>query len=662
MTLLPFGSPSGIKKVRKNSVGSDFKRSRLNLIEGSNITLTVADDSANNEIDVTIAAAAGTPGGSDTQVQFNDSGSFGGDAGFTYNKTTDIATLTGGLNISALTTGSVLFAGSSGAISQDNANFFWDDTNNRLGIGTTSPGAQLEVDAGAATTKGLIVKAAASQSANLQEWQNSASTVISKVDSSGNIIIGGGTSAGELRLLEPSASGSNYTAFKAQTQAGDVTYILPAADGTNGQVLTTNGASTLSWTTVSGGGSHALLSATHSDATAGTVVRGDLITGQGVSPTWTRLALGVANRVLRSDGTDSSWAQVALSTDVTGVLSIANGGTNSSTALNNGRVMISSAGAIVERAALTASALTVGDATNGLASLALGTANQLVGMNSGATANEYKTLNGTTNQITVTHAANSVTFATPQNIHTAATPQFGGLGIDAAASSTTFLLHGATTTSKSSQRMPAGTAPTTPVEGDMWNDSTQKTVIHYVDGMKQPLVGTLFTQTADATVTNTTTETTLLSANLGTKTLPANALVAGKTIRVKAWGYLSQDPLDMGGTTLNWKIKLGSTVILATGTYAFGTSPLTDELWELEGLITCRTTGASGTVHAQGRVIGELAPGGLGSSFDFILMKNTSTVTVDTTASQAIDITATWDIALTSATVTCTNVSIEVLN
>lgn len=35
-----------------------------------------------------------SPGGSDTQVQFNDSGTFGGDAGFTYNKTTDALTLT----------------------------------------------------------------------------------------------------------------------------------------------------------------------------------------------------------------------------------------------------------------------------------------------------------------------------------------------------------------------------------------------------------------------------------------------------------------------------------------------------------------------------------------------------------------------------------------
>lgn len=38
-------------------------------------------------------------------------------------------------DIGGLTSGSVLFAGASGTISQDNAKFFWDDTNFRLGIG-----------------------------------------------------------------------------------------------------------------------------------------------------------------------------------------------------------------------------------------------------------------------------------------------------------------------------------------------------------------------------------------------------------------------------------------------------------------------------------------------------------------------------------------------
>ena len=43
------------------------------------------------------------------------------------------------------TTGSVVFAGASGVYSQDNANFFWDDTNNYLGLGTASPSGLLHV-------------------------------------------------------------------------------------------------------------------------------------------------------------------------------------------------------------------------------------------------------------------------------------------------------------------------------------------------------------------------------------------------------------------------------------------------------------------------------------------------------------------------------------
>ncbi len=43
------------------------------------------------------------------------------------------------------TPNSILFIGSTGNLAQDNANFFWDDSTNRLGIGTTNPNAQLEI-------------------------------------------------------------------------------------------------------------------------------------------------------------------------------------------------------------------------------------------------------------------------------------------------------------------------------------------------------------------------------------------------------------------------------------------------------------------------------------------------------------------------------------
>ena len=60
------------------------------------------------------------------------------------------------------------------------------------------------------------------------------------------------------------------------------------------------------------GGSHAVLSATHTDTTAASVTRGDIITGQGAAPNtkWTRLAVGTNGYYLKSDGTDVSWAAV----------------------------------------------------------------------------------------------------------------------------------------------------------------------------------------------------------------------------------------------------------------------------------------------------------------------------------------------------------------
>lgn len=44
------------------------------------------------------------------------------------------------------TLGSVVFAGASGVYKEDNPNLFWDDTNNRLGIGTTSPDTRLHIE------------------------------------------------------------------------------------------------------------------------------------------------------------------------------------------------------------------------------------------------------------------------------------------------------------------------------------------------------------------------------------------------------------------------------------------------------------------------------------------------------------------------------------
>jgi hypothetical protein len=51
-----------------------------------------------------------------------------------------------GGSITSATEGSILFAGASGVLAQNNAQFFWDNTNNRLGLGDTTPDAKLDID------------------------------------------------------------------------------------------------------------------------------------------------------------------------------------------------------------------------------------------------------------------------------------------------------------------------------------------------------------------------------------------------------------------------------------------------------------------------------------------------------------------------------------
>ena len=59
-----------------------------------------------------------------------------------------------------------------------------------------------------------------------------------------------GTSAGntgEIRFLELAANGTNYVGFKSPDATAGQIYVLPAADGSDGQQLTTDGDGTLSW-------------------------------------------------------------------------------------------------------------------------------------------------------------------------------------------------------------------------------------------------------------------------------------------------------------------------------------------------------------------------------------------------------------------------------
>ena len=71
----------------------------------------------------------------------------------------------------------------------------------------------------------------------------------------GSVDISGTSASGaDLKLYEDTDNGTNYVAFKAAASIpANVTWTLPSADGTNGQVLSTNGSGTLAWSAGGGG-------------------------------------------------------------------------------------------------------------------------------------------------------------------------------------------------------------------------------------------------------------------------------------------------------------------------------------------------------------------------------------------------------------------------
>jgi hypothetical protein len=76
-------------KTLKKSVSTNLASGDINAGQ----SFFIVYDGTNFQVIGLGGGGSGTPGGSDTQVQFNDGGSFGGDAGMTYNKTTNVLTV-----------------------------------------------------------------------------------------------------------------------------------------------------------------------------------------------------------------------------------------------------------------------------------------------------------------------------------------------------------------------------------------------------------------------------------------------------------------------------------------------------------------------------------------------------------------------------------------
>lgn len=176
-----------------------------------------------------------------------------------------------------------------------------------------------------------------------------------------------------------------------------------------------------------------------------------------------------------------------------------------------------------------------------------------------------------------------------------------------------------------------------PGNGEFWFDTTTQTHRMRNGTTSGSASASLFRQSSATTVFNTVTESTLITSVTGTKTLNANFFTVGRILRGQVRGRYG----TTGTPTLQIKVKLGSTTILDSGAVAMPNNA-TDKLCDIDFDIVCRTIGASGTVFGQGKMVYNDSTG---QALLVLPMVITAAVTIDTTASQVVDVTATWGAA-----------------
>jgi hypothetical protein len=289
----------------------------------------------------------------------------------------------------AFTVGSVVFAGASGVYTQNNANFFWDDANKYLGIGTLAPKSALTVlstaggtvpsgalptgtdlyvvgaDSGqtritqdsfadyvaftgrrsngtaaspTATQSGEVISQFTGRGYGASQWA-AASTGLLQIQAEGNFTdISNPTSVSI--LTTPSASVTAVETFRfgpaGQLGIGGATY------GSANYVFTSGGTSAApTWSQVSlSAGVTGTLPATNGGTGQSSYAVGDLLYAD-TTTSLAKLADIATGNVLLSGGitTAPAWGKVSLTTAISGILPLANGGTNAdlaATASNGG--------------------------------------------------------------------------------------------------------------------------------------------------------------------------------------------------------------------------------------------------------------------------------------------------------------------------------------
>ena len=233
-----------------------------------------------------LASSTGTTTGQSAgRVQIADgSGGFTSDSDLTFSTDTLTATKLSTTDIS----GSTITLDSAGDITLDAGGadlIFADDGTNLLKITNSSSDVvfQPQVDA-----KDIIFN------------QYDGNKIFS-IDDGGFVgIHNSAAGPGEIRIYEDTDLGSHYTGFKAGNATASVSYVLPTADGSADEVLTTNGSGTLSWAAAGGGGG--IAEAQEFRQTDSYTGNGDITSNWEISDNTGQTSLTGGNAVSQSSG------------------------------------------------------------------------------------------------------------------------------------------------------------------------------------------------------------------------------------------------------------------------------------------------------------------------------------------------------------------------
>ena len=186
-----------------------------------------------------------------------------------------------GGSITSATAGSVLYAGASGVLAQSNSNFYYDYTNNRLGLGTTSPEVMLQLGSNDNTNKVFSVRYSSvplyinggydgtyalstfsinnyNTSAGSSSWGGFSNTLYS----SAAVQLASSTIGAEIRFLTSATPNTNPTTKLTIASTGAATFTSSVTStsfiktsGTSAQILAADGSVITAGTniTISGG-------------------------------------------------------------------------------------------------------------------------------------------------------------------------------------------------------------------------------------------------------------------------------------------------------------------------------------------------------------------------------------------------------------------------